>query len=158
MLVHLLWIINKSGQIVLNQHFTPVESFGENARSSDKQMMLASVIYGLRGLSRQIAPTPADVMQCEGLTLVEGVEHNVLIYETPTGVTFVLFTDPNTTKATQLFSEIHMAYVDWVLKNPFYVLDSSGVGQPIRIGHFKNQLKAIVDAVNSAGLSSGGRH
>lgn len=150
MLVHLLWIINKSGQIVFNQHFTPVEAFGESSRSADKQMMLASVLYGLRGLSRQIAPVPADVMECEGLTLVEGVEHNILMYETPTGVTFVLFTDPKTNAAPQLFSEIHKAYVDFVLKNPFYVLDSAGVGQPIRIGHFKTQLKVIVDAVNNA--------
>lgn len=146
--IHLLWIINKSGQLVYNHFFAGKECVGEHARSGDSQMTMASVMYGLHGMSRQIAPVPADVLDCDGISLIEGSEHNILMFETPTGVKFVLFADTQTRDASLLFNQLYQAYADYVLKNPFYGLDSAGIGQPIRIGYFSTLVGEVVASFN----------
>jgi hypothetical protein len=148
MTVHLLWIINKSGQLVYNHFFAGKEVIGEGARSGDSQMTMAAVLYGLHGMSRQIAPVPADVLECDGISLIEGSEHNMLIFETPTGVKFVIVADTQTKDASYLFNQLYQAYADYVLKNPFYGLDSAGIGQPIRIGYFSTLVEEVVASFN----------
>eukprot|EP00758_Cryptobia_borreli_P002236 Tbor_TRINITY_DN2883_c0_g1::TRINITY_DN2883_c0_g1_i1::g.23241::m.23241/K20303/TRAPPC4, TRS23; trafficking protein particle complex subunit 4 len=151
MIVHLLWIINKSGQLIYNHVLTTKREVGEMVKTADHQMTSASVLYSLHSLTRQISPVPKNVLDADGLSLVEGDARNILIFETPTGIKFVLFTDPQTTDASELFGELYRAYADYVLKSPFYTLDSAGIGQPIRFEYFMKLVESIVEKVNAAG-------
>ena len=148
MVVHLLWIVNKSGQLIYNHTFTSKDKLGDIGLSGDRQVTVASVLYGLHGMSRQIAPVPADVMDCDGMSLVEGTDHNLHIFETVTGVKFVLLSDTDLSSCDAILSEVYQLYVDFVLKNPFYTLDNSGIGQPIRFPAFTSLVEATVTRYN----------
>ena len=145
--VHLLWIVNQSGQLIYRQIFTSNDYLGELGQKSDLHINTSSLVFSMFSISQQLTPN-ADPLTSSGMTLIENGEHNVHIYETPTTTKFILITDANTTSCESLFVEIHLAYVDYAMKNPYHTVDEGGIGQPIRIPLFVEVLKGIVDRYN----------
>lgn len=147
MVVHLLWIVNQSGQLIYRQLFTKNEYLGELGQKSDLHINISSVVFSMYSISQQITPNQNPLCS-SGMTLIENDEHNIHIFETPTTVKFIAITDPTTTNCDVFFSDLHIAYVDYVMKNPFHVVDDGGIGQPIRIPAFAEALKGIADRFN----------
>jgi trafficking protein particle complex subunit 4 len=147
MVVHLLWIVNQSGQLIHRQVFTSNEYLGELGIKPDLHINISSVVFSMYSISQQITPNN-NPMQSTGMTLIEATEHNVHVYETPTLVKFIAVTDPQTSNCDALLTEVHLAYVDIVMKNPFHVVDDGGIGQPIRIAAFQEALRHIAERYN----------
>lgn len=143
MAVYLLWIINQSGQLITRTSFSKPEQIGELGTNADMQLTLSSVLFSTCGMSQQLTPN-ADPLDSACMNLVECEEHNIHIYETPTLVKFVVFTDSRTMECTQLFKELHALYAEFATKNPFHVVDEAGIGQPIRIPAFTEAIKSTV--------------
>jgi hypothetical protein len=147
MVVHLLWIINQSGQQIYKHVFTAKENIGELGRNPDLHITLPSVFFGLCSMTREISPNQRP-LDASGMNLVEGTEHNIHVFETPTTLKFVLVTDPGTTSCDTLFQDLYVAYVDFVLKNPFHSVDEGGIGLSIRIPAFTEAVKGMVEKAN----------
>lgn len=143
MTIHLLWIINQSGQLIAKTSFTRPESIGELGAKPDLQLTISSVLFSTYGMSQELTPN-ANPMDSAGMNLIECEEHNIHIYETPSQVKFVLVTDIRTKECDALFKELHTAYVEFAMKNPFHIVDESGIGQPIRIPAFSEAIRAVV--------------
>nr|CCC96074.1 unnamed protein product [Trypanosoma congolense IL3000] len=148
MTVHLLWIINQSGQLIAKSTFTATENIGELGAKPDLQLTMSSILFSTFGMSQELTPN-ANPVDSAGMTLLEFAEHNVHIYETPTLLKFVLISDSRTYDCDALFHELHLLYVEHVAKNPFYIIDEGGIGQPIRIPAFTAAVKAAVELYHS---------
>ncbi|EPY35649.1 component of TRAPP complex [Strigomonas culicis] len=148
MVVHLLWIINQSGQLIARLGFTEPALLGELGTKPDLQLTLSSVLFSTYGMSLEITPN-VNPMDSSGMHLVECEEHNIHIYETPTLVKFVLVSDNATMEVNKLCRELHAAYVEYAVKNPFHIMDEAGIGQPIRIPDFSAAVRGIVGRYNS---------
>ncbi|KAG5470262.1 hypothetical protein LSCM4_02957 [Leishmania orientalis] len=143
MVVHLLWIINQSGQLITKTAFTSPDNIGELGANPDMQLTLSSVLFSTCGMSQQLTPN-ADPLDSSCMTLVECEEHNIHVYETPTAVKFVLFSDNRTMECTKLLKELHALYAEFATKNPFHTVDDAGIGQPIRIPAFTEAIRTTV--------------
>ncbi|CAD2216114.1 Transport protein particle (TRAPP) [Angomonas deanei] len=149
MVVHLLWMINQSGQLIARTPFTEPALLGELGTNADLQLTVSSVLFSTYGMSQELTPN-ASPIDCAGMNLIECEEHSIHIYETPTLVKIVLFTDKGTTHCRPLFRELYVAYVDYAVKNPFHVVDEAGIGQPIRVSVFSSAIRSIVGRYNSS--------
>lgn len=147
MAIWLLWIINKSGQLIYSRNFGG-GNLGSVAQIKDLALTLAGIVYGLHGMSREISPFPKDKLECQGIDLIECTDMNVFLFETQTLTKFVFVTDVATTNVAQFSSDVYGAYIDYVLKNPFYTLDTAGIGQPIRLPAFDQQIEVLATKAN----------
>jgi trafficking protein particle complex subunit 4 len=147
MVVHLLWIVNQSGQLIHRQVFTSNQYLGELGIKPDLHINISSVVFSMYSISQQITPNN-NPMQSTGMTLIETMEHNIHVFETPTLVKFIAVTDPQTGNCDAFLTDVHLAYVDIVMKNPFHVVDDGGIGQPIRITAFQDALRLLADKFN----------
>ncbi|CCW60374.1 unnamed protein product [Phytomonas sp. EM1] len=143
MVIHLFWLINQSGQLMAKVSFTKPELIGELGARPDLQLTISSVLFSTFGMSQELTPNSNSV-DSAGMTLIECEEHNIHIYETPSLVKFVLISDTRTRECDAVFKELHTAYVEYAMKNPFHIVDESGIGQPIRIPAFSEAIRAIV--------------
>lgn len=143
MIVHLFWIINQSGQLITKTGFTNPEGIGELGAKPDLQLTISSVLFSTYGMSQELTPN-ANPMDSAGMTLVECEEHNIHVYETPSLVKFVLVTDSQTKECDSLFKELHAAYVEYAMKNPFHIVDEAGIGQPVRVPAFTEAIRNVV--------------
>lgn len=165
MVVHLVWMINKSGQLIFTYLACAAAEAEARERSErdglppppplmgrlcygDNPMNTASTLYSLYAMTVQISPLPEDILEVRGFDLVEGSENNLHVVEVATGLKFVFLTDANTFSVEGLCNDIYGFYADFVLKNPLYVFDQSGVGQPIKIGIFTERVDQLVRAWN----------
>lgn len=144
MVIHLLWIINQSGQLITKASFTKPECIGELGAKPELQLTISSVLFSTFGMSQELTPN-ANPIDSAGMNLIECDEHNIHIYETPTLVKFVLVTDNRTRECRALLKELHGLYVQFAMKNPFHVVDECGIGQPIRVPAFSEAIRAVVD-------------
>eukprot|EP00796_Vickermania_ingenoplastis_P001527 gene1527-912_t len=145
MLIHLLWIINQSGQLIAKLGFTDPQRTGELGRNPESQLTLSSVLFSTYGMSQELTPNENPV-DCVGMTLIEMEEHNIHVHETPTAVKFVLITDSASVSIpTALWQELHLLYTNHAMKNPFHVVDEGGIGQPIRIAAFSDAVRRTIN-------------
>lgn len=144
MTIHLFWIINQSGQLIAKIGFTDASAIGELGARPDLQLTVSSVLFSTYGMSQELTPN-ADPIDSAGMHLIECEEHNIHIYETPTMLKLVLITDPRTTSCSAIFKDLHEAYVEYAAKNPFHLIDETGIGQPIRIPAFTAAARKVVE-------------
>lgn len=143
--IHLFWLINQSGQLISRISFTAPALIGELGIHPDSQITLSSLLFSVCGVSQEITPR-GNPMESMPMHLVEMEEHNIHIYETPTGLKMVLITDCGTKSCPpSLWHDLHMVYVSHALKNPFHTVDATGIGQPIRIPAFAEAIKKAVE-------------
>lgn len=79
-----------------------------------------------------------------GLKSVETDLFNLYIFQTVSGLKFVLVTMPNldsveVQRTNDLFKHLYVAYSDYVMKNPFYSMD-----MPIKSSLFDAKVREIL--------------
>ncbi|WLF77896.1 hypothetical protein PVL30_001619 [Lodderomyces elongisporus] len=79
-----------------------------------------------------------------GLKSIETDIFNLYIFQTTSGLKFILITTPNLNDAgkkqtSELFSQLYVAYSDFVMKNPFYSLD-----MPIKCSLFDERVRSLL--------------
>ena len=132
----MLLIANKSGTLVYSRTFNE-QGLNTKLLQSDWVVTTSSILVTyVVGMSQQVAPVPEDPLNCSGVQLIEGHDHNLHYCATASGNAFIFITDPATTSVKDLFQECYLAFVDNVLRHPAYALDSSGAGQHIHSGKF----------------------
>lgn len=88
-----------------------------------------------------------------GLQSIETDHFNLYVFQTLTGIKFILITSPVATKSlgryelnnqlnltNSLFKKVYITYSDYVMKDPFYSLD-----MPIKNGLFDTQIRQIIN-------------
>eukprot|EP00760_Papus_ankaliazontas_P002548 PhM_4_TR11098/c0_g1_i1/m.42844/K20303/TRAPPC4, TRS23; trafficking protein particle complex subunit 4 len=146
--IYFIWLINKSGTLMYSRDFAPIgitsstttTSTGSSPTtaapiSENQRITLASIIHGLLELSKGMSPVhgsgPMEIMDCTDFTL-----H---VHSTLTELKFVVCTHTSVSRAETLMLDLYKAYVDYVLKNPFYSLD-----QTVRMPMFSTEVDRIV--------------
>lgn len=79
-----------------------------------------------------------------GLKSIETDIFNLYIFQTTSGLKFILITTPNLNDAgkkqtSELFLQLYVAYSDFVMKNPFYSLD-----MPIKCSLFDERVRSLL--------------
>lgn len=115
MVVYSVMITNSSGGVIFyNQYHNDAPQLDSN-----EVIIIGSTLHSLHAISVAISPTPKS----SGFTELECTNWKASCLQTITGLKFMLFTDLNFQKSSELLSQIYATYADYVLKNPFYTLD-----------------------------------
>ncbi|KAJ9466872.1 Trafficking protein particle complex subunit 4 [Diplonema papillatum] len=130
-----LWIVNKSGGLVYNRDF-----LGSKALDTNACLKLAGMFHGMHAISKQLSPNPAD---CSGIEVLEAEGFKFFCFESASGVKLLCSTEPSFHNAKAFLEGVYKVYAD-VLKDPFYVIDHSGIGQPIRQDRFDRKLDQLI--------------
>lgn len=129
-----LFISNRSGGLMYRKNFK------ENVEELDKNLIMTiiSTLHSLHFMTQQIAINPRNNQYMENIVIENGV---ICTHQSPTGVNFIVVAEGMTEiPQKEIFmQEIYSLYVDYVIKNPFY-LDE----QP-----FQNNSKEFIDRVTN---------
>ncbi|CDR45570.1 CYFA0S19e00518g1_1 [Cyberlindnera fabianii] len=171
MTIFSLYIINKSGGLIYQHDLSP----GLAKITSNDALILAGTIHGVFAIASKITPTALKVSKTSGqsntlysrsnggaissntsgLRSVETEKFSMYIFQTLTGLKFLLVTSPGGINASSndinkgseyaenVLSGVYSLYSDYVMKNPFYEVE-----MPIRLDLFD---KKIVELVNKLG-------
>eukprot|EP00992_Anisonema_acinus_P003580 TRINITY_DN13387_c0_g1_i1.p1 TRINITY_DN13387_c0_g1~~TRINITY_DN13387_c0_g1_i1.p1 ORF type:complete len:140 (+),score=42.61 TRINITY_DN13387_c0_g1_i1:56-475(+) len=134
MVVHMLWIINKTGGLIFDKTFAP----GLPELSTNGLLKLASGFHTQTAIAQQLAPRHG----CSGILSLDAAGFRLFCLETFTLIKFVLITDASADEGRMenLLERLYALYADFVLKNPFYELE-----QPIRnCENWERELKTAI--------------
>ncbi|KAL8678164.1 MAG: hypothetical protein Q9186_005455 [Xanthomendoza sp. 1 TL-2023] len=123
MVVYALIIINKAGGLVYNRDFSsPLSKL-----SSNDYLVLAGTFHGVHAITRSLTPAPITSAisrsQLTGLEVLESSNFRLTCFQTPTGIKFLLFTEPHQPNCDAIVGKVYELYADYVTKNPFYALE-----------------------------------
>jgi hypothetical protein len=109
MVLYHLFIVNKSGGLILNQDL----SSNAPKLSSNDWLRLGSTFHSLHAIAAQVAPVVSS-----GIESLEMGEFKLHCFQTLTGIKFVLTADTSTPTAelVQALEKIYELYADYVLK------------------------------------------
>jgi trafficking protein particle complex subunit 4 len=147
--VYALLVINKAGGLIYNREFHP----GLSKLSSNDLLILAGTFHGVHAITKSLCPVPplpsssnslkADPttfpVRATGLQVLESANFRLQCHQTPTGIKFLLFTEPQQPNIEMLMRRIYELYADFVMKNPFYTVE-----MPIRCEKFDRGLDSFV--------------
>ncbi|OMJ26700.1 Transport protein particle subunit trs23 [Smittium culicis] len=142
-MIYSLYIINKAGGLVYNKSFAE----GLNSLSSNEALIFAGTFHGVHAISSQITPSAAVTFnpngepETTGISLIEAEGLFLHCFQTPTGVLFILITDPSQNNSNFVLTKIYELYSDYVLKNPFHTID-----MPIRSEMFDITIRNLIRA------------
>ncbi|RLV92118.1 Trafficking protein particle complex subunit 23 [Spathaspora sp. JA1] len=174
-MLYSILILNKAGGLIYQNEVNP----GLNKLSTNDYLVLAGSLHGIHAIGAQLTPAIGDKTAAttveefnrnqnnsimsrfkalspntnrSGLQNIETSLFNLYIFQTVTGLKFMLITAPNgvadATKAElnkqydmahELFRQLYMLYSDYVMKDPFYSLD-----MPIKNPLFDTKVKELV--------------
>ncbi|EGW34834.1 uncharacterized protein SPAPADRAFT_57929 [Spathaspora passalidarum NRRL Y-27907] len=173
-MLYSILILNKAGGLIYQNEVNP----GLNKLSTNDYLVLAGSLHGIHAIGAQLAPNigdktvPASVEEFNrnqnssimstfkaqspntnrsGLQNIETSLFNLYIFQTVTGLKFMLITAPNPAEhkgelnkqydmAHELFRQLYMLYSDFVMKDPFYSLD-----MPIKNPLFDTKVRELVN-------------
>ncbi|KAK6202681.1 Longin-like domain-containing protein [Scheffersomyces amazonensis] len=182
MKVYSIYILNKAGGLIYQNDVNP----GLNRLSANDYLVLAGTLHGVHAIAAKVTPTinGKEVATNEypnnqnaillasgklqdsnsnksGLQSIETDLFNLYIFQTLTGIKFILITSPNPVvhnlqqinrevankgelnkqyaQANEIFKHLYIIYSDYVMKDPFYSLD-----MPIKSSLFDTKVKEIV--------------
>jgi trafficking protein particle complex subunit 4 len=140
-----LWIINKSGSLVFQRDLVPQAL--ERCSAND-YLVMAGTLHSVHAILSRLGPGGA---KSSGLLLLETESFVLHCRQSPTGVKFLLFTDPSQSLVDPILRKVHELYADMVLKNPFYTPE-----MPIRcelfdasLQRFSRQYNPSITAANT---------
>lgn len=163
MAIQSLYIINKSGGLIYQTDFplpTPSTSTTTTASQLNKltandYLVLAGTLHGVFAIASRLTPTAVKLTKTasalpsytnSGLRCVETKEFNLYVYQTITGIKFLLVTTPTgadlnyaTDVAETAMKGCYEVYSDYVMKDPFYE-----IGMPIRGKAFERRLWELI--------------
>ncbi|KAI5959575.1 uncharacterized protein KGF55_005219 [Candida pseudojiufengensis] len=169
MKVYLLLILNKSGGLIYQKEFQS----GLSKLTANDYLVLAGTLHGVHAIGAKLTSNIIDKnfkgnntleelnsqhnaqilstgkqqnSNCNiyGLKNIETEFFNLYIYQTVSGLKFIIITKPNLNPMelnilNDEFKNLYVAYSDYVMKNPFYSLD-----MPIKSQLFDNKVKEIL--------------
>ncbi|ODQ82301.1 hypothetical protein BABINDRAFT_158924 [Babjeviella inositovora NRRL Y-12698] len=156
MTIYSLYILNKAGGLIYQTDPCP----GLNKLSANEYLVLAGTLHGVHAIASRIsptAPTPntgffgtgkavAGNCNTSGLKSLETDAFAMYVFQTVTGLKFVLVTAPGTRAqadaAELVLCRIYECYADYVMKNPYYSLD-----MPIRCDMFDEKVVEVTQVV-----------
>eukprot|EP00475_Leptophrys_vorax_P043944 TRINITY_DN8626_c0_g2_i1.p2 TRINITY_DN8626_c0_g2~~TRINITY_DN8626_c0_g2_i1.p2 ORF type:complete len:152 (+),score=36.96 TRINITY_DN8626_c0_g2_i1:42-497(+) len=148
--IYFLYVINKAGGLVFQQQFEQSQGRLEN----NEALRMASTFHALFSMSQQICPVTLPKPQTAGVAPTPGGikvlsigEYNLHCFITLTGVKFLVSASKDVLPADVEggLKEIYRLYVDYVLKNPSYVLDNV-----IQCEKFSNNLDIHIQQFNKS--------
>ncbi|KAL8839993.1 MAG: hypothetical protein Q9170_001535 [Blastenia crenularia] len=128
-----------AGGLVYNRDFSsPLSKL-----SSNDYLVLAGTFHGVHAITRSLTPSPiissVQRSQLTGLEVLESSNFRLTCFQTPTGVKFLLFTEPHQPNCDAIVGKVYEFYADYVMKNPFYALE-----MPVRCEEFDRRLGAWI--------------
>ncbi|KAL9056579.1 MAG: hypothetical protein Q9162_002862 [Coniocarpon cinnabarinum] len=142
MVVYALLIISKAGGLIYSRNFASSQL---NSMNTNSLLNLAGTFHGIHAISRTLNPLPNPPRPPGSFPLPNGTGIESLqtsrflmsCYQTPTGVKFILFTEPNMDreKARGVLGKCYELYAEFVMRNPFYSLE-----MPIRCDKFERAI------------------
>ncbi|CEP20929.1 unnamed protein product [Cyberlindnera jadinii] len=158
-MIQSLFILNRSGGLIYQHDLND----GLNKLSANEHLILAGTIHGVFAIASKLTPTAVKVSaqpraqsqgsavngNTSGLKSIETDKFSMYIFQTLTGVKFLLVTDPaqgdlnsGCDTAENVLRKIYALYADYVMKNPFYEID-----MPIRVDLFDRKIAELVKAL-----------
>jgi hypothetical protein len=153
-MIYSLFIINKSGGLIYQHDLND----GLNRLSANEHLILAGTVHGVFAIASKLTPTALKVSQPQqsqgtavngntsGLKNIETDVFSMFIFQTLTGVKFLLVTSPTqgdlnrgVDAAENVLRKVYALYSDYVMKNPFYETD-----MPIRVDLFDRKITELV--------------
>lgn len=167
MQVYSLYILNKAGGLIYQNDVNPQL----NRLTANDYLVLAGTLHGVHAITSRFS---ASMHQSEatnanntilntgksvspntnktGLQSVETDYFNLYVFQTLSGIKFIIVTSPVAASSTSrgeldgqlqqtnmIFKELYVLYSDYVMKDPFYALD-----MPIKNGLFDLKVKEAV--------------
>ncbi|KAF2226535.1 sybindin-like family protein [Elsinoe ampelina] len=84
-------------------------------------------------------PGPQRRASATGIESLESGKFRLTVYQTPTGVKFLLFTSPEQAGCEGLVRRCYEVYAGFVMGNPFYSLE-----MPIRVEKFEGEVGRVL--------------
>mmetsp|Transcript_11014 Transcript_11014/g.27784 ORF Transcript_11014/g.27784 Transcript_11014/m.27784 type:complete len:160 (+) Transcript_11014:87-566(+) len=122
--------------------------FGGPGMKSNEKLRVASTFHGLSAIAAQVSPVKVPPggqlagLQNRGITSIEANAYTLTCFHSPTGLKIFILSPlgPGGLKGEiePRLKEVHEAYSDYVLKNPFYEPD-----QPIRCELFDERMDQL---------------
>ncbi|ODV63110.1 TRAPP subunit TRS23 [Ascoidea rubescens DSM 1968] len=150
MTIYSLYILNKAGGLIYQQDYNP----GLLKLSANDYLVLAGTIHGVHAIASKITPfslrddsaaagqsllntnsflnhpLPVNYTSNKtGLNFIQTDFFNIYLFQSLTGIKFILVTSPNgvlsnnLTNAELILRKIYIIFSDYVMKNPFYNLE-----------------------------------
>lgn len=124
--------------------------FGKSKLTTNERIMLASMFHSLFAIACKLSP----VDKSSGIEAIEAESFKLHCYQTPTGIKFIVLTEPRVDKMDSLLKKVYELYADFAMKNPFYSLE-----MPIRCELFDANLQRLLEqtdkSMNYSGMSWG---
>lgn len=109
-MIHQLFVINKSGGLIY--------AFERARRSSTNDLMiLTSTLHSIGAIFASIS---GDMARLDSTQVFVLKMHTITLYKTATGTSFMFV---GREPACRWIKAVHRMYVDYVMRNPFYVLE-----------------------------------
>ena len=110
--------------------------------TSNEQLMLYSLLYTMHAMSANLSP----VASSSGFEQIDGDNFKVNIFQTVTGIKFIVISDLKQQNIDILLRKMYELYSD-VLKDPLYTNNS----QPIKNSLFDNALQFAIEQFEKTG-------
>ncbi|EGV61620.1 hypothetical protein PSN45_000298 [Yamadazyma tenuis] len=168
MAVYSLYILNKAGGLIYQSDND--RHPGVNKLTANDYLVLAGTLHGVHAITSRFTTSmihshdpnttniPASRLSGpntnkSGLQSIETDHFNLYVFQTLTGIKFIVVTSPIPTTnlgrgelnvqlelANQLFKDLYVLYSDYVMKDPFYSID-----MPIKNPHFDSKIKQLIN-------------
>jgi hypothetical protein len=137
--VYALYVINKAGGLVFRCDYDANTPKLEN----NAYLRQASTFHALFSCAQQLSPNPAT---SGGIKTMIMTNYLLQCFVSQTGVKFVATAskDVSTQALEEMLKDVYRIYVDYVLKNPKYVLDNV-----IQCEKFSNHVEQTIQTFNN---------
>lgn len=171
MKIYSIYILNKAGGLIYQNDINP----GLNRLTANDYLVLAGTLHGVHAITakfttplnpqRSLVPNTINSniitsgkahnpnVNKTGLESIETDSFNLYVFQTLTGVKFIIITSPVTASPmsrgelnnqlesiNQYFKHIYVLYSDYVMKDPFYSLD-----MPIKNPLFDSEILELIN-------------
>ena len=110
--------------------------FGKSKLTTNERIMLASMFHSMFAIACKLSP----VENSSGIETIEAESFKLFCYQTPTGIKFIVLTDPRQNNMDAFLRKIYKLYADFAMKNPFYSLE-----MPIRCELFDIGIQNLLE-------------
>jgi len=137
--IHAILIINKAGGLIYNRTFGPPHLL---PLSGNDYLVLAGTFHGIHAISRQLSPVTIP-RNSTGIESLQTSRFLMSCYQTPTGVKFLVFGEPNMQQEVvdAKCKRLYEVYAEFVMRNPFQPLE-----MPVRSEKFERAVQGQVVA------------
>jgi hypothetical protein len=138
--------------IALNQSSPQDFVTNPNKLTSNDVLSMASTFHALHAMSTNLCPVAHRAPS--GLQSIETEHFKLQALQTHTGLKFFLTSSADAVDRDmqRVLHAVYALFADYVLKNPFYVVD-----MPVRCAKFEEHLKTLIgDAVAAVNDAQGG--